>query len=119
MSTVTGAASRTGSRAVVATSFGGPEVLQVKEVPEPHADQSQLRVRAAAAGLNPMDWLVVTDEVLGSAFGVHPLTGFGYDFSGVVDEVGEGVNGFAVVDRVFGGAMSRRRRPRAHRPQPR
>lgn len=69
---MTAAASSTSSRAVVVTSFGGPEVLEVQEVPQPHAGQSQLRVQVAAAGLNPMDWLIVSDEVLGSAFDVHP-----------------------------------------------
>lgn len=95
------------SRAVRVDSFGGPEVLVVREVAEPHAGAGQLRVRVAAAGLNPMDWLLVSDEQLGGAFGVAPPTGFGYDFAGVVDEVGNGTIGFAVGDRVFGGAMSR------------
>lgn len=63
--------------------------------------------RTGSRAVDPMDWLVVADEALGSAFGVRPPTGFGYDFSGVVDELGEGVSGFAVGDRVFGGAMSR------------
>jgi NADPH:quinone reductase-like Zn-dependent oxidoreductase len=93
--------------AVTLDAFGGPEVLQVRDVPEPHAGPGQLRVRVAAAGLNPMDWLIVGDAALGAAFGVQPPTGFGYDYAGVVDEVGDGVDGFAVGDRVFGGAMSR------------
>lgn len=95
------------SRAVVVESFGGPEVLNVRDVAEPHAGPDQLRVRVTAAGLNPMDWLIISDEGLASAFGVRPPTGFGYDFAGVVDEIGEGVTGFAAGDRVFGGAMSR------------
>lgn len=95
------------SRAVVAQSFGGPEVLDVRDVEEPHAGRGRLRVRVHAAGLNPMDWLLIADQELASGFGVQTPTGFGYDFAGVVDEVGEGVTGFAVGDRVFGGAMSR------------
>lgn len=95
------------SRAVVTKSFGGPEVLELREVDQPRAGRGQLRVRVAAAGLNPMDWLIIGDEALGAAFGVRPPTGFGYDFAGVVDQVGEDVSGFAVGDRVFGGAMSR------------
>ena len=95
------------SRAVMVESLGGPEVLKVREVAEPHAGPGQLRVRVSAAGLNPMDWAIIADEEMASAFGVRPPTGFGYDFAGVVDEVGEGVTGFAAGDRVFGGAMSR------------
>lgn len=84
-------------------SFGGPEVLQVRGVPEPHAGPGQVRVRIAAAGLNPMDWKLVSSPGAAAAFGVSLPTGFGNDFAGSVDEVGDGVSGFAVGDRVFGG----------------
>ncbi len=65
----------------------------VREVEEPHAGPGRLRVRVYAAGLNPMDWLVIADAELGARFGVRPPTGFGYDFAGVIDEIGEGVAG--------------------------
>jgi len=107
VSTTTTMDSQPTSRAVVARAFGGPEVLEVRQVQTPDAGPNRLRVRVAAAGLNPMDWLVVADEALGAAFGVAPPTGFGYDFAGVVDQVGGDVSGFAVGDRVFGGVMSR------------
>jgi NADPH:quinone reductase-like Zn-dependent oxidoreductase len=44
------------SRAVIYETFGGPEVLEVREVPEPHAGPGEVRVGVTAAGLNPMDW---------------------------------------------------------------
>ena len=44
------------SRAVIYQTFGGPEVLELREVPEPHAGPGEVRVRVTAAGLNPMDW---------------------------------------------------------------
>ena len=69
------------SRAVVVKSLGGPEVLHVDEVAEPHAGPGQVRVRVTAAGLNPMDWLIVSDENLAAAFGVRPPAGFGFDFA--------------------------------------
>ncbi|HEX2733311.1 MAG TPA: NADP-dependent oxidoreductase [Polyangiaceae bacterium] len=97
--------------------FGGPEVLEVREIAEPHASAGQLRVRVLAAGLNPMDWMFIADDDLGrrlrDARAAQPGLAltlpavFGHDFAGVVDEVGEGVAGFAVGDRVFGGALSR------------
>lgn len=94
------------SRAVVVNSFGGPNVLQVREVPEPHAGPGQVRVRVAAAGLNPADWKFVASPQAAAAFGVTLPTGFGNDFAGTVDEVGDGVEGFVVGDRVFGGARA-------------
>jgi NADPH:quinone reductase-like Zn-dependent oxidoreductase len=104
-------------RAVINEKFGGPEVLEVREIAEPHASAGQLRVRVLAAGLNPMDWMFIADDDLGrrlrDARAAQPGLAltlpavFGHDFAGVVDEVGEGVAGFAVGDRVFGGALSR------------
>ena len=61
----------------------------------------------AAAGLNPMDWLIPARPEAAAQFGLSLPSGFGYDFAGVVDEAGEGAAGFAVGDRVYGGAMAR------------
>jgi NADPH:quinone reductase-like Zn-dependent oxidoreductase len=64
-------------------------------------------VRVSAAGLNPMDWGLASRPELAARFGISVPSGFGYDFAGVVDETGAGVAGFAVGDRVFGGALGR------------
>lgn len=95
------------SRAVVHESFGGPEVLELREVPEPHAGPGEVRVRVAAVALNPMDWLLASVPDLAQAFGYKLPSGFGNDLAGVVDEAGEGVEGFAVGDRVYGVALGR------------
>ncbi|MDQ0771850.1 NADPH:quinone reductase-like Zn-dependent oxidoreductase [Streptomyces aurantiacus] len=95
------------SRAVIYETFGGPEVLEVREIPEPHAGPGEVRVRVAAAGLNPMDWILASLPEVAEQFGVTVPSGFGHDFAGVVDEVGVGATGFAVGDRVYGGALSR------------
>src|SRR4051812_34647943 len=104
-------------RAAINEKFGGPEVLEVRDIAEPHARAGQLRVRVSAAGLNPMDWMFIAADELGQrlrdARAAQPGLAqrlpsvFGHDFAGVVDEVGDGVAGFAVGDRVFGGALSR------------
>lgn len=106
-----------GMRAAINERFGGPEVLEVREIAEPHARAGQLRVRVTAAGLNPMDWMFIADDDLGrrlrDARATQPGLAltlpsvFGHDFAGVIDEVGDGVTGFAVGNRVFGGALSR------------
>jgi NADPH:quinone reductase-like Zn-dependent oxidoreductase len=95
------------SRAVRLQSFGGPEVLDVLDVAAPQAGPGQLRIRVTAAGLNPMDWFMLTDADTAARFGLSLPAGFGTDYAGVVDQVGDGVTGFAAGDRVFGGALSR------------
>ncbi|MGW7596321.1 alcohol dehydrogenase catalytic domain-containing protein, partial [Streptomyces rubiginosohelvolus] len=95
------------SRAVLLDSFGGPEVLALKEVPEPQAGDGQIRVRVSAAGLNPMDWFMTSDAETAARFGLSLPCGFGTDYAGVVDQVGAGASGHAVGDRVFGAALSR------------
>jgi NADPH:quinone reductase-like Zn-dependent oxidoreductase len=97
----------TTSRAVRLESFGGPEVLNLREVPAPQAGPGQIRVRVTAAGLNPMDWIMTADAETAKRFGLSLPCGFGTDYAGVVDQVGDGVTGFAAGDRVFGGAISR------------
>jgi NADPH:quinone reductase-like Zn-dependent oxidoreductase len=95
------------SRAVIYEKFGGPEVLELREVPEPHAGLGEVRIRVAAVGLNPMDWGFALLPELAAQFGISLPSGFGFDFAGAVNEVGSGVEDFAVGDRVYGGVMER------------
>jgi NADPH:quinone reductase-like Zn-dependent oxidoreductase len=95
------------SKAAIMEAFGGIDNLQVREVAEPHAGAAQIRVRVAAAGLNPMDWVMTADDETASRFGLTLPSGFGTDYAGTVDEVGADVTNFAVGDRVFGCALSR------------
>lgn len=95
------------SRAVIFETFGGPVVLQVRDIPEPHAGPGEVRVRIKAAGLNPMDWGIASRPEAARMFGITVPSGFGCDFAGVVDEIGPGTTGFAIGDRVFGGALAR------------
>src|SRR6202012_2184996 len=94
------------SRPVLLDSFGGPEVLDIREVPAPQAGSGQVRVRVTAAGLNPMDWFMTADADTAVRFGLSLPAGFGTDYAGVVDQVGDRVTGFAPGDRAFGGALS-------------
>jgi NADPH:quinone reductase-like Zn-dependent oxidoreductase len=94
--------STTRSRAVRIDSFGGPEVLDVLEVQAPQAGPGQVRVRVTAAGLNPMDWFMLTDADTAVRFGLSLPAGFGTDYAGVVDQVGDGAgpSGFRVLFQV-------------------
>jgi NADPH:quinone reductase-like Zn-dependent oxidoreductase len=94
------------SRAVIQETFGGPEVLEVREVPEPHAGPGEVRVRVTAAGLNPVDWKVSASADAAGRFGIRLPAGFGNDFAGLIDEVGAGVTGLAAGMRVYGGARA-------------
>jgi NADPH:quinone reductase-like Zn-dependent oxidoreductase len=86
-------------RAAVYTESGTPaEVLSVTEVVEPHAGPGQVRIAVRAAGVNPIDWKIVTGR--SPAAPTVP----GIDAAGVIDEVGEGVTGVRVGDAVFGNA---------------
>lgn len=91
------------SRFVQQQRFGGPEELELVMRDEPHAGPGQVRVRVAAAGLNPVDWKIGQSEQLARVFGIGLPAGFGNDLAGSIDELGEGVEGWAVGDRVFGG----------------
>jgi NADPH:quinone reductase-like Zn-dependent oxidoreductase len=79
------------------STFGGPEVLEIAELPDPHPGPGQVRIAVRAAGINPSDWRKrkgLMDREL-------PQT-MGYEAAGVVDELGEGVTDVVVGDRVFG-----------------
>lgn len=97
----------TTSRAVLLESFGGPENLTVHDVPAPQAGPGQIRVKVRAAGLNPMDWVMTSDAETAARFGLTLPARYGTDYAGVVDQVGAGVTGYAVGDRVYGAALSR------------
>jgi NADPH:quinone reductase-like Zn-dependent oxidoreductase len=88
-------------KAVQFAEYGGPEVLKVVDVEEPHAGPGQIRVAVRAAGVNAFDWKFRRGE-LAVVMPVNFPTGVGLDASGVVDEVGDGAMGVAVGDEVFG-----------------
>jgi NADPH:quinone reductase len=73
----------------------------VREVPDPEPGDGQVRIRVAAAGLNPFDnWVIqgALDGQMDHRFPLIPAS----DASGTVDAVGPGVDGLAVGDDVFG-----------------
>lgn len=77
--------------------FGGPEVLEIVDLPDPRPGPGQVRIAVRAAGVSLSDGMKrkgLMDQEL-------PQT-MGYEAAGVVDELGEGVTDVAVGDRVFG-----------------
>ena len=77
--------------------FGDPGVLEIADLPDPHAGPGQIRIAVRAAGVNQTD----CKRRQGLLGGDLPQT-LGAEVAGVVDEVGAGVTGVTVGDRVFG-----------------
>lgn len=81
--------------------LGGPEVLELVEVPTPHAAAGELVVEVRAAGVNPIDWKLRSGLRGGQPGGRLPEPRrVGSDGSGVIVEVGDGVDGWSVGDEV-------------------
>src|SRR5215472_14367076 len=99
-------------RAVTFSRLGGPEVLEVSELPEPTVGASEVRIRVAAATVNPTDISFrsgrqfTVDQLAG--MGVRPPFIPGMELAGVVDAVGEGAT-FRQGERVM--AIVNPRRP--------
>ncbi|HEX3977261.1 MAG TPA: NADP-dependent oxidoreductase [Solirubrobacteraceae bacterium] len=81
------------------TQFGGPEVLELVELPDPEPGPGQIRVAVRAAGVNPIDW-----KVRSGAMGGDLPKRTGQEVAGVVDKLGDGVTGVEVGEAVFGAA---------------
>ena len=78
--------------------YGGPEVLQVEDVPEPTPGPGEVRVRAEAIGVGAPDILVRS----GTDVKTWPLPMIpGNDMAGTIDAIGDGVTRFQVGDRVY------------------
>ncbi|WRP15988.1 zinc-dependent alcohol dehydrogenase family protein [Geochorda subterranea] len=83
---------------MVIRAFGGPEVFDLQEVPDPTPGPGELRVRVAASSVNPVDYKIRRN---GAWAGVRPPAIIGYDVSGVVDAVGPGVTEWRQGDEVY------------------
>lgn len=85
-------------QAILARAFGGPEVLQLEDVPDPAAGRGQVRVKVHAVGVNPYD-----TYMRGGSYAIKPDLPYtpGADAAGVIDQVGDGVTGWQAGDRVY------------------
>ena len=85
-------------KAAYIEQFGGPEVLQYGDLPDPVAAAGQVVVDVAAASVNGADWRVRAGQYGQATF---PLV-LGRDFSGSVAALGAGVDDLKIGDAVFG-----------------
>ena len=93
-------------KAVIQTRYGGPEVLELKDVERPQVGDGEVLVRVHAASIHVGDWILMTGKpyVMRMATGLrkpkNPIPGT--DIAGTVEAVGTGVERLAVGDEVFG-----------------
>ena len=92
-------------KAAVITGYGDNSMFELREVPSPRPAAGQVRVKLAASSINPVDAKVRS----GAMKAVMPVTFpaiLGHDIAGEIVELGSGVTGFKVGDRVFGMGKS-------------
>jgi NADPH:quinone reductase-like Zn-dependent oxidoreductase len=96
-------------QAVVGRRYGSAQRLRVEDVPDPVADPGEIVVRVRAAAVNAGDYRLMRGEpwlarpMMGGLRGPNPPVR-GWDYSGVVQSVGDGVTDLSVGDEVFGSS---------------
>ena len=85
-------------KAIRVREYGGPERLELAEVPDPHPGPGEVLVRLSAAGVNPVD-----GYILSGSHSIRPTLPYtpGSDGAGAVAEIGPDVTGMTVGDRVY------------------
>ena len=88
-------------RAITYSRYGGPDVLEVTDLPTPKVGPDSVLVRVRAASVNPVDWKVragYLDAIMDVTFPAVP----GWDVAGVVERVGLDTPELSVGDEVYG-----------------
>ncbi|KZN63219.1 hypothetical protein N473_17480 [Pseudoalteromonas luteoviolacea CPMOR-1] len=90
-------------KAMVINEFGGTDVFTQTEVAKPEVSAGQVRVKVMASSINTVDMMI---REMGPALPLSPALPaiLGMDFAGVIESVGEGVDGYRVGDEVYGCA---------------
>ena len=113
------------NRVVQVRRFGGPDELEVVDAPMPSAGRGEVRVRVLASGIEYTD-VVIRRHVYPQTMFRRPPFVMGYDVVGEIDQLGDGVSGFQIRDRVadmtvgrierrLSDARRKRCGPRSHR----
>jgi NADPH:quinone reductase-like Zn-dependent oxidoreductase len=88
-------------KAALSDTYGGPEVLEITDVPVPQVGPNGVLVRIRATSVNPVDWKL-RRGLLRAVRDVRFPVIWGCDLSGVVDRVGKAVTVFKPGDEVYG-----------------
>ncbi len=93
-------------KAIVYTTYGSPDVLQLQEVAKPEPKDNEVLIKIHAAAANPADWHLMRAEPFLARFANGLLkpknTRLGADVAGRVEAVGRHVTQFQIGDAVFG-----------------
>ena len=87
------------NRVVQVRCFGGPEGLKVVDAPLPTAGKGEVRIRVLASSLNYTD-VLIRRHLYPQTAALRPPFVLGYDLVGEIDQLGDGVSGFQLGDRV-------------------
>src|SRR4051794_4444809 len=87
------------NRVVQVEHFGDPDGLELVNAPLPTAGPGEVRVRVLASGVEYTD-VVIRRHLYAQTMFRRPPFVMGYDVVGEIDQLGEGVSGFQVGDRV-------------------
>jgi NADPH:quinone reductase-like Zn-dependent oxidoreductase len=93
-------------KAVRIAKYGGLDVLQVLDIPRPQPSAGEVLVKVKATGINPGE-ASIREGYLEHLFHTDFPSGEGSDLAGIVEEVGDGVDNFAVGDEVIGFSHTR------------
>jgi len=87
------------NRVVQVSRFGGPEVIEVADAPLPQAGPGEVRVRVLASSIVYTD-ITIRRHVYAQTMALKPPFVLGYDVVGEIDQIGDGVSGWELGDRV-------------------
>jgi NADPH:quinone reductase-like Zn-dependent oxidoreductase len=88
-------------KAITVASFGGPDVVELTDQPDPIVGPDSVLIRVRASSVNPVDWKIREGYLQGALVHHLPVI-LGWDVAGVVEQVGPTVPGFSVGDEVYG-----------------
>ncbi len=93
-------------QAVITPSYGGPDTLELRDIPRPTPGEGEVLIKVHAASLNAADWHVLRADpfFVRMSFGLRrpKIKGLGADVAGVVEAIGPSVTDYAVGDEVLG-----------------
>jgi NADPH:quinone reductase-like Zn-dependent oxidoreductase len=92
-------------KAIVYTAYGGPEVLQIKEIEKPYPKDDEVLIKIHAVSINDWDWGLLQGDFIN-----RMLNGFlkpkkkilGSDIAGRIEAIGKNINKFKIGDDVYG-----------------